>query len=94
MGLPMGVALGQAKWLLFSAVSASVAVGTVQLATNPDTATSLAASPTSGAKSHKGRAKDRVRGECGTTKHHASDAAPVQAWPCSIDFDQSSHALV
>ena len=50
MGLPKGVALAQAKWLLFGAVSAAVAVGTVQLATKPDTTTSLAAVTSSGRK--------------------------------------------
>ena len=50
VALPKGVALAQAKWLLFGAVSAAVAVGTVQLATKPDPATSLAKSGSSGRK--------------------------------------------
>ena len=44
VALPKGVALAQAKWLLFGALSAAVAVGTVQLATKPDPATSQAKS--------------------------------------------------
>jgi hypothetical protein len=50
VGLPKGVALAQAKWLLFGAISAAVAVGTVQLATKPDPAPSLAKSGSSGRK--------------------------------------------
>jgi hypothetical protein len=51
MGLPKGVALVQAKWLVFGALSTAAAVGTVELWTHRDTATSPAtASATLGRK--------------------------------------------
>lgn len=50
MGLPKSVALAQAKWLLVGAVSAAVAVGGVQMATQPRPATSRAASASTAQK--------------------------------------------
>jgi hypothetical protein len=47
MGLPKGVALVQAKWLVLGALSAVAAVGTVEVWTNRDTATSPATSSAS-----------------------------------------------
>jgi hypothetical protein len=51
MGLPKGVALLQAKWLVFGALSTAAAVGTVEVWTHRDTATAPAtASATLGRK--------------------------------------------
>jgi len=47
LGLPKGVALVQAKWLVFGAISAAAAVGTVEVWTNRDTATFPATSSAS-----------------------------------------------
>jgi hypothetical protein len=85
MGLPKGVALGQAQWLLFSAVSAAVAVGTVQLATQPDTTSSVAAGASSGRKATTTSAKtspvERALMGSPTTMLVAPAPAPVESLP-------------